>query len=300
MARLTAISDRGSKSIVHYDDRGRPTVAARKVTKPGPAAYLLADRYAPHWYVKASAYDGAGRVTAESTGADVTELLGAGSASAVTTSYSKRGGVASVGGSYGGLVSSVTHDADGLKEQITHGDVAQTSTVFSYDARQRLASVMTYRGPPAVWTANPPAYTPASDPGAGPSVYQTVLENYAYAYDAVDNPTQISDLRDPASWPASFKPSTRQLQYDDQYRLRRVDYAGNDDWSRRTTRRTGTRRGSGRSRARTSRSPSVCRGRRTPTTRWGTRPRRMTTRRASTTGRSVRSRTAARAQGPTS
>jgi hypothetical protein len=228
--RVTGISDRGSKSIVHYDDRGRPTVAARKVTKPGAPANLLADRYASHWYVKASAYDGAGRLTAESTAADVTELLGAGSASAVTTCYSKRGGVASVGGSYGALMSSVTHDADGLKEQITHGDVAQTSTVFSYDARQRLASVMTYRGPPALWTANPPAYTPAPDPGAGPSVYQTVLENYAYAYDAVDNPTQISDLRDPASWPTSFKPSTRQLQYDDLYRLKRVDYAGNDDW----------------------------------------------------------------------
>lgn len=228
--RLTAISDRGSKTIVHYDDRGRPTVSARKVAKPGPAANLLANRYAPHWYVKASAYDGADRVTAESTGADVTELLGAGSASAVTTAYSKRGGVASVGGSYGALVSSVTRDADGLTEQITYGDVAQTSTVFAYDVRRRLDSVMTYRGPPALWTANPPAYTPAPDPGAGPSVYQTVLENYAYAYDAVDNPTQISDLRDPASWPTSFKPSTRQLQYDDQYRLKRVDYTGNDDW----------------------------------------------------------------------
>lgn len=228
--RMTAISTRGSKTILHYDDRGRPTVAARTMAKPGMPAYLLAQRYAPHWYAKASAYDGPGRPTAESTGADVTELLGTGSASAVTTSYSKRGGVASVGGSYGTLVSSVTHNADGLKEQIAYGDVAQTSTVFTYDVRQRLASAMTYRGPPALWTATPPAYTPAPDPGAGPSVYQTVLEHYAFAYDAVDNPTQISDLRDPAAWPASFKPSTRQLQYDDLYRLKRVDYAGNDDW----------------------------------------------------------------------
>ena len=229
--RIASISDRGSKTIFHYDDRGRTTAAARKIAKPGAPAYLFSQRYASHWFSKASAYDGAGRLTAESTGADVTELLGAGSASAVTTTYSKRGSVASIGGSYGALVSNVTHDANSLTEQITYGDVAQTSTVFSYDVRQRLATVMTYRGPPALWTANPPAYTPAPDPGAGPSVYQTVLENYAYAYDAVDNPTQISDLRDPASWPTSFKPSTRQLQYDDQYRLKRVDYAGNDDWT---------------------------------------------------------------------
>ncbi len=232
--RVAAISDRGSKTIFHYDDRGRPTTIARKIAKPGLAANLLADRYAPHWYLKASVYDAAGRVTAESTGADVPELLGASASSAVTTSYAKSGKVASVGGSYGALLSNVTHDADGLTQQITYGDVAHTSTSFQYDVRKRLSSVMTLRVPPGLWTPNPldgeAAYTPAPDPGAGPSVFQTVLENYSYAYDAVDNPIQISDLRDPAAWPTSSKPSTRTLQYDDLYRLKRVDYSGNDDW----------------------------------------------------------------------
>jgi hypothetical protein len=59
-----------------------------------------------------------------------------------------------------------------------------------------------------------------------------VLEQATFAYDVVDNPIQIVDGRDPSAWPASFKPSTRSFQYDDLYRLTRVDYStGNDDWT---------------------------------------------------------------------
>ncbi len=228
--RVASISDRGAKTIFRYDDRGQATATARKIAKRGVPENLLANRYTARWYVKAATYDGPGRVTAESTGAGVTELLGTSSSSVVATTYSKRGTIASVGGSYGSLVSSVRRDADGLTEQTTYGDVAQTSTAFQYDARQRLSSVMTYRAPPGLWTANPPAYTPAPDPGAGPSVFQTVLENSTFTYDVVDNPTTITDLRDPAAWPTSAKPSTRTLQYDDLYRVTRVDYSGNDDW----------------------------------------------------------------------
>jgi hypothetical protein len=122
----------------------------------------------------------------------------------------------------GALVSSVVRDADGLTEQTSYGDVAQTRTLFQYDARQRLSAVMTYRVPPALWTADPSAYTPAPNPEGDPSVFQTVLENTTFAYDAVDNPTALTDLRDPAAWPASFKPSTRTMQYDDLYRVKRA------------------------------------------------------------------------------
>ena len=163
---------------------------------------------------------------------DVDAFYGAGSESVVTTEYSKRGTVKAIGGSYGALVSSITRDADGLTEQITYGDVAQTSTVFQYDVRRRLASVMTHRGPPALWSETPPAYSPAPNPGAGPSVFQTVLENASFTYDVVDNPIAIADGRSPSEWPTSFKPSTRQLQYDDLYRLKRIDYlSGDDDWT---------------------------------------------------------------------
>ncbi|MBX3217240.1 MAG: RHS repeat-associated core domain-containing protein [Labilithrix sp.] len=119
-----------------------------------------------------------------------------------------------------------------MTEQITYGDVAQTSTVFQYDVRRRLASVMTHRGPPALWSETPPAYSPAPNPGVGPSVFQTVLENASFTYDVVDNPIAITDGRSPSEWPTSFKPSTRQLQYDDLYRLKRIDYlSGDDDWT---------------------------------------------------------------------
>ncbi|MCW5809571.1 MAG: VCBS repeat-containing protein [Labilithrix sp.] len=230
--RVTSVSDRGAKTLFHYDGRGHATAVARRVAKPGVPADVLADRYAPHWYVKEASFDGAGRPTAESTGADVSELLGSNASSVVTTGYSKRGDVSSVASSYGELVSEAHHDVNGLTTQITYGDVAQTSTEFQYDVRHRLSSVLTQRGAPALWSATPPAYTPAPNPGAGPSVFQTVLEHYSYTYDVANNPTAITDLRDPAAWPTSFKPSTRQLQYDDLYRVTQVSYSsGNDDWA---------------------------------------------------------------------
>ncbi|MBX3212311.1 MAG: hypothetical protein KF850_09785 [Labilithrix sp.] len=227
---VASISDRGAKTVFHYDGRGRPSTVAHRIAKPGVTESILADRYTPHWFVRTTAYDGADRPTAESTGADVPALLGTSGTSLVTTAYSKRGTVESVGGSYGPLVTSVARHADGRIEHTTFGDVAQTTTEFEYDERQRLASVVTYRGAPALWTTSPPAYTPAPDPGAGPSVFQTELEHYSYAYDVVGNPTEIADLRDPSAWPTSFKPSTRRLHYDDLYRLNRVEYLGDDDW----------------------------------------------------------------------
>ncbi|MCW5833510.1 MAG: VCBS repeat-containing protein [Labilithrix sp.] len=230
--RVTSVSDRGAKTLMKYDARGRVTALARRLARPGEAEELLAARYTSHWYVKEVGYDGADRVTSESTGADVAAFYGAGSESVVTTEYSKRGTVKAIGGSYGALVSSVVRDADGLTEQITYGDVAQTTSVFAYDVRRRLASVLTHRGPPALWSETPPAYSPAPNPGAGPSVFQTVLENASFSYDVVDNPLAITDGRSPSEWPASFKPSTRQFQYDDLYRLKRVDYlSGEDDWT---------------------------------------------------------------------
>jgi YD repeat-containing protein len=48
--RVASVSDRGSKTIYHYDDRGQPRAIARKIAKPGAPADVLADRYTPHWY----------------------------------------------------------------------------------------------------------------------------------------------------------------------------------------------------------------------------------------------------------
>ena len=135
---------------------------------------------------------------------------------------------------YGALVTGITRAADGLVQRIGYGDVAGTNSVFSYDTRRRLSSVQTYRGPPAIWSQQPPAYTPAPDPSGPPETFQLLLQDLSYTYDAVDNPTQIRDDRNPAEWPAGAQPVTRTVQYDDLYRVTNVAYAypgGSDPWT---------------------------------------------------------------------
>ncbi len=72
----------------------------------------------------------------------------------MNTHYSQRGTVQSVDSDHGGIVAHVTHDADGAPLEIAYADGAKTTTDFSYDARRRLSSVQTYRGPPAIWSAS--------------------------------------------------------------------------------------------------------------------------------------------------
>jgi RHS repeat-associated protein len=234
LGRLVAISDRGSQTVTRYDGRGRTTGVARFIAVPGVPSDALAARYAPHPYVRAVDYDGADRPVNASTGADVAPLVDTNQPSVVTTRYSQRGTIASVTSSYGGLVNSVVRDADGLISQITYSDVAGTTTALSYDVRRRPSSVQTYRGTPAIWSQSPPAYSPAPDVGGPPSTLQLLLEDVDYKYDAVDNPTEIDDFRNPAEWPAGAQPVTRQIHYDDLYRATRVDYqhpGGTDPWT---------------------------------------------------------------------
>ncbi|HWL86721.1 MAG TPA: hypothetical protein VNO21_13015, partial [Polyangiaceae bacterium] len=233
MGRLVSIADRGSKTLTSSDGRGRAACVARQVVKPGPPSDSLENRYAPRWYTVATSYDGADRSTQASTGAKVAELLGADGASVVTTAYTARGAVQTVGGSYGTLVSGVTHDADGLALQIGYGDAAATKTGFKYDARRRVSSVQTYRGAPQLWSQAPSAYTPAPDPQGPPTSFQLLLEDTDYTYDQVDNPTKIQDYRVVSEWPDGAKPVTRTMQYDDLYRITRMDYTydgGSDPW----------------------------------------------------------------------
>lgn len=107
------------------------------------------------------------------------------------------------------------------------------SRARSTDERQRLSSVVRRRGG-TFWSAPPATYSPAPNvpgPSQAQTVFQTELENYEFAYDAVDNPSTIADLRSDSEWPSSYKPRTRELQYDDLYRVTRTDYGGNDDWT---------------------------------------------------------------------
>lgn len=236
--RLSAESDRGARTATAYDGRGRVTATARVLAAPvipgttGPNGVTLATRYASQWFEQTTSYDAADRPISESTGASA--LIGSNlpSTSVVSTQYSQRGTVLSVGSTYGALVTRITRAADGPIGQIVYGDLANTTSAFTYDTRRRLSSVQTYRGPPALWSSNGTSYSDPSTTGATPTA-QLLLQDLDYGYDAVDNPTQITDYRNPAEWPAGAQPVTRKIQYDDLYRVTQVGYSypsGIDPW----------------------------------------------------------------------
>ncbi|MBI3202989.1 MAG: hypothetical protein HYZ29_15730, partial [Myxococcales bacterium] len=232
VGRPVAVFDRGSAVWSSYDARGRTVSDAVRVTRPNMTG-ALAGRYAPRWYYKSTSYDTADREVKATTGATVADLLGTNNESAVATTYTNRGAVGSVGSSYGTLVGYVHRSADGLIESLQYGDEAKTTTDFFFDNRRRLKTVQTYRGPPSLWTATPQTVAPAPIPGALPS-FQLLLQDEDFAYDSVNNPVEIRDWRIASEWPAGAKPVTRKLQYDDLYRVRRIDYqyaAGDDTWT---------------------------------------------------------------------
>ena len=113
----------------------------------------------------------------------------------------------------------------------------QTTTENSYDDRRRLRNVITYRGPPGCWAGGSayPDYQPPPqfDTGAPPSSFQLLLQDQDFSYDEVSNPVEIRDHRIADEWPVKAKPVTRKVQYDDLYRVKRVDYeypGGSDQW----------------------------------------------------------------------
>ncbi len=226
--RLVSVADRGAETVSSFDGRGRVVGLARRVARPGNSDSVAA-RYTAHWFLRGFTLDGADRVTAQDSGADVPELLGTDGKSSVTIAYTKRGGLRSVGGSYGALVTGLTHDADGLNTHIGYGDFAGTTTDFTYDPRRRLATVVTQRGAPAAWSGSSGAYSPS--PVGAPNL-QLLLQSLRFGYDSMANPTSIEDLRDPDEWPAGAKPASRTQQYDDLYRLTEIDYqfANSDAW----------------------------------------------------------------------
>ncbi len=239
--RLVAMSDRASRKVTGVDGRGRTTCIAKQVARPGAPSDVPNERYAPRWYSQTYAFDDADRPVEASTGARVL-VDPASQSSVVHTEYTLRGSVKRVASSYGekdasgwaDLVASLAHDAHGLVQQIVYGDAARTTTANTYDARSRLASVQTYRAAPGLWTQETAPYSPAPEYGAPtPTSFQLLLEDADYVYDAVDNPVEIRDWRMSAEWPRGAQPVSRKMQYDDLYRVTRVDYAypgGTDGW----------------------------------------------------------------------
>jgi RHS repeat-associated protein len=237
LGRLVAVYDRASFTVTKFDGRGRSTESAVRVAKPGAPDNALAQRFAPTWYQQAMEFDSADREVLATNGTTTAELGGGnvgGSTRAVTTNYSKRGTVKSVQGSYGTLVAKVQRAADGLLDSVQYGDVAETKTDYVYDTRRRVSTVQTYRGPPEEWTAPTPPYSPAPifDSSHQPS-FQLLLQDDEIRYDVVSNPTEVRDWRIADEWPEGAKPVTKKAEYDDLYRVKRVDYQysdGDDVW----------------------------------------------------------------------
>ncbi|MBI5535278.1 MAG: VCBS repeat-containing protein [Deltaproteobacteria bacterium] len=219
--KLVSVTDPNSKSISRYDGRGRTMQVARRVNGPDGTP-------TNQFFCKGTNYDGADRPVRETTGAGSDCAPGTDpdchpEYSWVGTIYSTRGAVSSVessyDGAYGGLLTQVKRDADGLVTEIAYGDRAATKTSFDYDDLRRLRNLTTYR---QAVPESPPVET-----------RQMLLQDEQYKYDLVGNPVEIRDWRDPSEWVGAPQPVTRKMQYDDLYRLSRIDYeypGGVDPW----------------------------------------------------------------------
>ena len=234
---LAAVYDRGQNSFLTYDARGRLTRVDKRVTVPGARTSDFSLNYAQDWYSRSFTFDAADREIKAGTGAQraaapASPIAAADGTSDVTTVYSKRGVVASVGSSYGPLIASSKRDADDLFTQVQYADVAKTTTNYAYDPRRRVSTVETDRAAPGLWST-PTNYTPAPTLTGTPTTFQLVLQNQQYSYDLVGNPTKIQDNRTAAEWPAGALPVSQTIQYDDAYRVSQVDYgypSTDDTW----------------------------------------------------------------------
>ena len=242
--RLVSVHDRGSSRWSAFDARGRVTLNAVRIARPDAPPNGFTDRYAPRWYYRSTAYDILDREIHATTGAKVADLLGTPVTSVgtdpyqrsiVSTTYTARGTVKDVTGSYGTLVSSITRAADGLIAEIAYGDAATTTTHFNYDQRRRVIAIQTERNPPpSLWSSPPTNYLPPPDSSpTNPTTFQILLQDETIEYDVVSNPVRIDDWRLPEHWPAGAKPVDWEFTYDDLYRLTSVDYtydAADDAW----------------------------------------------------------------------
>ncbi|HEY5958994.1 MAG TPA: hypothetical protein VIV60_20685, partial [Polyangiaceae bacterium] len=259
--RLVGVRDRAAETTTCVDGRSRVVATARRVGVPlGTNEDVSEDvtaRYSSQFFYKFAAYDAADRVVAESTGGvngpSLTEFQGLAAGvfgldaqdnQVVQTAYTRRGTVKGVGGSYGTLVEKITRRADGLVTNLVYGDSAATQTSTTYDDRRRPISIQTYRAGSSLWSAfatggsgmnGVTSYSPAPSIAGTPTNFQMLLEDTDIAYDEVGNPIELRDWREPSEWPASNKPVTKKIEYDDLYRVRRMDYlystsTGTDTW----------------------------------------------------------------------
>lgn len=211
MGRLAATYDRGAHTQFSYDFRGHVTKIAKQIAKPGAPSSDLTARYTQHWFATEHSFDYQDRLRISSTGADVPELTDPDGNSVVSVTYTKRGIVGSVSGTYGTLLANQAFAADGLAKYTTMGDALATRNDFQYDSLRRLQNSSLHR------TTTTQATLPA-----------TLLDS-TYELDDDGNVLGITDNRNPSEWPAGAKPTTRSMNYDPQQRLHDITYDNGGD-----------------------------------------------------------------------
>jgi RHS repeat-associated protein len=120
--------------------------------------------------------------------------------------YNERSLLARIaGGPSGSIISRLAYEASGQQAEIAYGNGVRTA--YAYDSRLRLKDLHTRR-----W----------SEAAAEP----TPLIHFGYQFDPVSNITAITDQRPGSAVPAGDKRRNTQIfQYDDLYRLTRVQYS---------------------------------------------------------------------------
>jgi hypothetical protein len=181
---------------------------------------LLAQRYSNHWFATRTNFDIGDRLKVHSTGIDVPELLGTNQSSEELYNYTARGLLQQVSSTYGALIRSARFDAEGLPSDVVYGDAASTKATFKYDDRRRLQDYLLDRAASPIWQTQTPTYKlPPS------STTELEISNLKFTYDAMNNPKTILGLTSSAPWPRGAKPVTRQIEYDDLYRIKQLKYS---------------------------------------------------------------------------
>jgi len=117
--------------------------------------------------------------------------------------YTPRGKLSSIDSSYGAIVQSMAYDPQGAPKRIVYGDVRGATANFVYDDRHRLTVYQLIA------------------PSSGFPLPIGYFDYRFSEYDDVGNPLVIEDVR--IAWQPS-PVAKRVMQYDDFYRLTRIDY----------------------------------------------------------------------------
>lgn len=217
IGNLVSVRDRGSYTRFNYDSRGQVRRISRQIAKP--EGYSTSSAYTPHWYSSRLDYDLGGRLTRRTTGVDVPELIMNGGSEERYT-YSPRGLPFSIDSSYGRIIDSAYFAHDGAPDSIFYGDFYRTVAEFKYDARRQLIHYSLFNSKPHPVYFGPPR-----------SRYITYFDYHFSSYDDVGNPLVIEDksngVLNPTpltKLPPDVAPvSKRSMEYDDLYRLIKID-----------------------------------------------------------------------------